>query len=87
MMRKTMILALAALGATAAAAQTPGQSAVPVKPAKDPNKMICEREEETGSRLAARKVCLTREQWEMRRRDHRNELERAQQNSTFPKSG
>ncbi len=86
-MRKVMVLVLAGLSATALSAQTPGQSAIPVKPAKDPNKVICEREEETGSRLAARRVCLTREQWEMRRRDHRNELERAQQNSTFPKSG
>lgn len=47
----------------------------------DPKRMVCERVEVTGSRLGARRVCLTAAQWAEKRREHREELERAQKNS------
>lgn len=54
--------------------------------AADPNRKICERIEVTGSRVKARKVCMTAEQWDAQRRDHREEIERAQKNVGMPKS-
>jgi hypothetical protein len=35
----------------------------------DPNKLVCEREQDIGSRVGGRKVCLTVQQW----RDKHNE--------------
>ena len=49
--------------------------------------MICEREDTTGTRLGARKVCLTAAQWQEKRREHREELERAQKNVGIKNEG
>jgi invasion protein IalB len=54
---------------------------------KDPNRVICQRIEETGSRIAAKKVCMTAQQWEEKRRSDREYLEDAQQRSLEPNSG
>jgi hypothetical protein len=54
--------------------------------AADPKRKICEKIEVTGSRVKARKICMTVEQWEAQRRDSREELERAQKNAGVPKS-
>jgi invasion protein IalB len=57
--------------------QQPAQtSAAPAAPAADP--VICEKEEVTGSRLATRKICMTRSQWEDARRQDRMGLEKVQ---------
>ena len=42
--------------------------------------MVCEREDTTGTRLGARKICLTSAQWQEKRLEHREALERAQKN-------
>ena len=67
-----------------AQAQPDGQ-----KPAKqaDPNRIICEKVKETGSRLNTRKVCMTATQWEEQRRRDRENLQDAQQRSLEPNSG
>ena len=39
---------------------------------------ICRTQQTLGSRLGAKKVCLTREQWRVQQRDNRDETERAQ---------
>lgn len=52
----------------------------PALKSKDPNRIVCERQDTTGTRLGARKVCLTASQWAEKRREHREELERAQKN-------
>ena len=46
--------------------------------AVDPNQMICEKEQETGSRLASKRVCMTRSQWAEQRRLDRQDVDRAQ---------
>lgn len=53
--------------------------------AADPKRKICEKIEVTGSRVKARKVCMSVEQWEAMRRDSREELERAQRNVDMPR--
>lgn len=81
---KTVLAGVACLtlvfGAAPALAQAPGtDSANPAAKNKDPNRIICEKVQETGSRLNARRVCLTAQQWEEQRRRDRQNLEDAQQ--------
>jgi hypothetical protein len=64
------LVAVACLAGTALAA-------VPTKK-NDSNKMICRTMEETGSRLAGKRVCLTREQWRQQSDMQRENLEKAQ---------
>jgi hypothetical protein len=77
------ILAAAAamlIGAPAAAQQAqtpPTDQSVQAKP-KDPNEMVCERQQDPGSRLAAAKVCHTRAEWADLRHQDRQMIDRAQ---------
>lgn len=48
------------------------------KRSADPDKIICERVERTGSRLKADKVCLTAQQWSDHKYGHRADLEKVQ---------
>jgi len=61
---------------TAAVAQAPSNTDSSAGP--DPNQRVCRNLGETGSRLARTRVCLTRAQWEERRREARQNVERAQ---------
>ena len=73
--------ASAALGTSPAAAQSQPQqpSQVTVPPAATPtDPVICEKEEVTGSRLATRKVCMTKSQWQDARSQDRMNLEKVQ---------
>ena len=76
------VASLCAAGATAPAlSQT--QAAAPSAPPAglaDPNEVVCEKQEVTGSRLAARRVCRTRAEWAEARRLDRQEVEKVQTN-------
>jgi hypothetical protein len=89
-MLKSAFLIAAGLGvAMPAVAQTTVQPQ-PVQAAtakSDVNKLICKKEEEIGSRLGAKKVCLTLEQWQARTSEDRQQLERVQQGARGPSSG
>lgn len=52
--------------------------------AKDPNRIICEKQGELGSRVATKRVCMTAAEWDIRRREDREALEKAQINRTAP---
>ena len=88
--RVTLLVAMTASLAFAAPAlaqsQAKGQPA-PTSKAKDPNRIICQKVEETGSRVASAKICMTAQQWEEKRRGDREYLEDAQQRSIEPNSG
>jgi hypothetical protein len=72
-----IIAALALIPAAAAAEEK--------KPdAKDPNRIICEKQGVVGSRLATKRVCMTAAEWEMRRREDREAVEKAQVNTRGP---
>jgi hypothetical protein len=80
-MRKLLIATAAALlvGAVPALAQNTPQTSQPTaKPAKDPNEIVCERQEVVGSRLATQRVCKTRAEWAEERRLNRMDVEKAQ---------
>ncbi len=50
------------------------------KDGKDPDRMICKAEEQIGTRLAKKKVCMTAAQWKEQRRLSRMEIDRSQSN-------
>jgi len=90
--RGAAILATAActaisLAAVPASAQTQASSQPPAAKAKDPSRIICEKVEETGSRLSAKRVCMTAQQWQDKRRSDREYVEDSQQRSLEPTSG
>jgi hypothetical protein len=73
------------IGIVAALALIPAAAAAGEKPvAKDPNRIICEKQGEVGSRLATKRVCMTAAEWEIRRREDREALDKAQVNRRGP---
>lgn len=46
--------------------------------ALDPNQIVCEKQQDTGSRLASKRICMTRSQWAEQRRLDRQDVEKAQ---------
>jgi predicted secreted protein len=72
--RVSILLGSVALAATAVAA-SPASS--PQK-GKDPNEKVCETQQVLGSRLAVRRVCATRAEWEERRQRERDIIDRTQ---------
>jgi hypothetical protein len=57
------------------------------KPAKDPNEKICEKQPVIGSRLATRRVCATRAEWEEKRRLDKEAIDIAQKSACTPQAG
>lgn len=88
-MMKSLVIAAAVLAvAVPVSAQTvpgdpaTGQTTTPK--AKDPNRMICERVEEIGTRLGGRKVCRTAAEWDVARRAAKGQVDDWQQRLTTP---
>ena len=67
---------LAALLATSASVATAADNAG--KKTGAPDEVICEKVQVPGSRLVAKKVCMTRAQWAERKLQERGDLDRAQ---------
>jgi len=65
-----------------AQAPAPSQQASATSKSKDPNRIICEREDQLGSRLGGQKVCKTWQQWQQDRAEHRDTLEDVQRKNT-----
>lgn len=64
--------------AAAAAPLLPAYAGQATKTASDPNEKICQVVTPVGSRLATKKVCATRAEWEDKKRQDREATERAQ---------
>lgn len=80
---RVIVLVAAVFGATGSfAAQAPqnGASSSGATTAKplDPNEVICEKQEVIGSRLATKRVCMTRSQWADQKGQDRQEIDRVQ---------
>ena len=72
-------IAAVSIAASPAVAQTaPAPQTDQAKKAKDPNEIVCERQNELGSRLAAVKVCHTRAEWADLRHQDRQMVDKAQ---------
>jgi hypothetical protein len=80
-MSKLLIAVGASLILAGPAAAQSDVRAVPVPlPAgqSDVNKTVCERQDELGSRLKGKKVCMTVEQWKQFRAENREKTEELQ---------
>lgn len=64
--------------ASVAAAAIAAEPASPPKKGKDPNEKVCETHGVLGSRLATRRVCATRAEWQERRQRERDVVDRTQ---------
>jgi invasion protein IalB len=74
-----------ALAAPAIAQTAPTDPAAPssTQPKlKDQNRMICEKQEEIGSRLGGKKVCHTAAEWQELRRQNKEQIDDWQQRLT-----
>ena len=67
-----------AFPALAQTAPAPAPLPTQAKAVKDPNEIVCERQAELGSRLAAAKVCHTRAEWADLRSQDRHMVDQAQ---------
>ena len=83
-MAKIRVFGVLALLATAPAFAQVSSIATgnPASKGQDSNRMICEIEQTTGTRLGARKVCKTAAEWMQMKREHRENLEKVQQQAT-----
>jgi hypothetical protein len=66
-----MIVAVALMPTAAIAAEKAADK-------KDPNRIICEKQGVVGSRLATKRVCMTAAEWEIRRQEDRQAIEKSQ---------
>ena len=73
-------LAAAAVFTMSAVPAMASDTSTPAKPVKDPNQVVCEKQEVLGSRVATKKVCKTRAEWAEQRRLEKQEIDRAQVN-------
>lgn len=88
-MMKSLAIAVLSMGlaAPAAAQITFDDSATapaPTQKLKDPNRMICEKQEEIGSRLGGKKICKTAQEWQQWRQQNRDQVENWQRQLTSP---
>lgn len=74
MLKWCVILAVASLSATPVLADPP--SPAKSKASDDADKVVCRREEVTGSRLQGHKVCRTKSEWATQQLEARQALDR-----------
>lgn len=88
-MTKLLCLLAAAVVAAPVAAQTAPATQPPPSNSKksDADKLVCQRQDEIGSRLSAKKVCMTVREWQEFRSQNRENLERWQQSAGTRSSG
>lgn len=74
---------IAAPAIAQAPAAAPAQTQTTAKN-NDPNEKICVKEESTGSRLGAKRICMTRAEWADRKLQDQQELTRVQTQRSGP---
>ena len=72
------LMAFGAMIALAMPAAAQGETPRPAKKKGDPNEIVCEKQEVLGSRLAAKRVCMTRAEWDQQRQADRQLIDRSQ---------
>lgn len=76
---KTLVAVALLLIPSAAFAEGPAQSGARRATGQlDPNQMICRRYRESGSRIAIRRDCMTRAEWDAHSQNLRQNVDRAQ---------
>jgi hypothetical protein len=86
MLKLVAASSLAVLATAAAAQVTSIESSTAQQPKRltgDPDRIICEKIERLGSRLAVDKVCMTARQWQEHRDGHRADVEAVQRGTNM----
>jgi hypothetical protein len=78
-MLKTVLVGVVLVATAAAAHSQGGSSGTKRGPGTDPHEVVCVAQKQIGSRLNQRRVCRTRSEWAEHREEHKQEVERAQQ--------
>lgn len=86
-MRSGRLTAIGVLIACALASPAAAEDTAAAKNKKDPNQVVCEKQEVLGSRLASRRVCMTRSQWAEQRRNDRDLVDRSQTGPCVKQAG
>lgn len=86
-MTRKIVVVCALLASTPALAQVTSMATNNPAPkgGQDLNKIVCEVDQPTGSRLGAHKVCKTVLEWQQMRREQRESVEGVQRNSNTGK--
>ena len=85
-MKTLFLLAVLAPMGSAAFAQAPAAgAAAQASGNENPNEMICRRVQESGSRLNASRICMTRAQWVDYQRQTRADTEQSQNRRVAPR--
>lgn len=92
MLRFVYFVGASLLIAPPVAGQTTSAEARPIQSVSSPdssaaNRIVCRKEETVGSRLAAKKVCLTVKEWQERAAADRDETSRVQRLARVPNGG
>lgn len=84
-----LVAATAMIAAPAAAQNQPASSvqATDSSTKSDVNKLVCKKETPLGSRIGAKKVCLTVKEWKDRADADRDETENIQRSTFTDRSG
>jgi hypothetical protein len=84
LMAKLRVCAILLLAASppVSAQVTSINSSTPAYRGQDLNKIVCEVDQTTGSRLGAHKVCKTVLEWQQQRSEHRETVENFQRMNT-----
>jgi hypothetical protein len=81
------VLAFSAATPAVADSQAQPQPQPQASQANAPDQVICEREQDTGSRITGHKICHTRTQWAQIRRDDRDSTEQTQRERPMDYNG
>jgi hypothetical protein len=85
-MKTLFLFAALALPPGAALAQAPAAGSTAATSGNpDPNEMVCRRVNESGSRLNAARICMTRQQWVDYQRQMRADTEQSQNRRAAPR--
>lgn len=69
---------IAAVSSSAVAQSTPQTQQPAASKTPDPNEVVCEKEQDSSSRIVTKRVCMTRAQWAEQRRLNRQDIEKMQ---------
>lgn len=84
---RTMMSALVLSAASASAQSSSYVTDNPTRVKGDSDKIVCQKEDKIGTRLGAKKVCLTVAEWQQRARIHQEQTQRLQMGVCVPGEG
>jgi invasion protein IalB len=82
--RLLFVASLVATSVPPLAAQSTPPGSSKARPPADPNQKICQDITTVGSRLATKRICATRSEWEAKKRDDKDTVDQIQRSACMP---